>query len=141
MKKFNYCIELFVEIYNGIIQILLLAVVIFVNCLIIKSSHSSKDGIDILSLFQIIITLIIGITLELILLHIKDSSAQRKINGIGEIVRELAQREDEWREETDLLPFFEVTKQEFFISGIIIDKLIMKYLNKIRDLLDKGIKV
>lgn len=36
MKKFNYCIELFVEKYNGIIQILLLALVIFANCLIVN---------------------------------------------------------------------------------------------------------
>ena len=35
MKKFNYCIEKFVETHNGTIQILLLAVVIFFNCLIV----------------------------------------------------------------------------------------------------------
>ena len=141
MKKINYCIELFVEKYNGIIQILLLALVILTNCLITKSGQFQSDGNDILSLFEIIIVLIIGITLELILLHIKDSSAQRKINGIGEVVREQVKREDMWREETDLGPFFDVTKQEFFISGIIVDKLIMKYLYRIRELLDKGVKV
>ena len=138
MKKINYCIELFVEKYNGVIQILLLALVIFVNCLIAKSGIVQNDT---LSLFEIIIVLVIGIALELILLHIKDSSAQRKINGIGEVVRGMVKREDMWREETDLEPFFEVTKQEFFISGIIIDKLIMKYLYRIKELLDKGVKV
>lgn len=141
MKKFNYCIESFVEKYNGIIQILLLAGVAFINCFIIKIRKTPNNEYDIISLFQIIITLIIGIILELILLHIKDSSAQRKINGIGEVVREQVKREDMWREETDLGPFFDATKQEFFISGIIIDKLIMKYIYRIRELLDKGVKV
>ncbi|MDE6418903.1 MAG: hypothetical protein K2K87_00050, partial [Lachnospiraceae bacterium] len=49
--------------------------------------------------------------------------------------------EDMWREETDLEPFFDVTKQDFFVSGIINDKLIMKYLYRIKELLDKGVKV
>lgn len=141
MKKINYCIESFVEKYNGVIQILLLALVILVNCLIAKLGQSQVDQKNTFSLFEIIIVLIIAITLELILLHIKDSSAQRKINGIGEVVRELAKREDMWREETDLGPFFDVTKQDFFISGIINDKLIMKYLYRIKELLDKGVKV
>lgn len=141
MKKVNYCIEAFVEKYNGIIQILLLALVIFVNCVIVQFGHPLNDKNDVISLFQIIITLIIGITLELILLHIKDSSAQRKINGIGEVVREMAKHEDLWKEENDLEPFFEATRNEFFISGIIIDKLITKYLLRIKDLLDRGIKV
>lgn len=141
MKKINYCIEVFVEKYNGVIQILLLALVIFANCLITKLGRSQSSGYDILSLFEIIIVLIIGITLELILLHIKDSSAHRKINGIGEVVRELAKREDMWREETNLDPFFDVTKQEFFISGIVIDKLIRKYIFKIEELLNREVKV
>lgn len=141
MKKFNYCIETFVEKYNGVIQILLLALVILANCLITNLEHVQGDGNDTLSSFKIIIVLIIGITLELILLQIKDSSAQRKINGIGEVVREMAKREELWREETDLEPFFDATKQEFFISGIIIDKLIMKYLYRIKDLMDQGVKV
>lgn len=141
MKKFNYCIESFVEKYNGIIQILLMSLVIFVNCFILKSSRTQTNGDEILSLFEIIITLIVGIALEIILLHIKDSSTQRKINGIGEVVRGLVKREDIWREETDLSPFFDAAKQDFFISGIIIDKLIMKHLYRIRELLDKGVKV
>lgn len=141
MKKINYCIELFVEKYNGVIQILLLALVIFANCIITKSGQSQSTGNDALSLFEIIIVLIIGITLELILLHIKDSSAQRKINGIGEVVRELAKREDMWREETDLGSFFDVTKNNFFISGIVIDKLITKYLYRIEELMNKGVTV
>ena len=114
MKKVNYVIELFVEKYNGIIQILLLAVVVFVNCIIVLSGQFGNSETNILALFDIIITLVIGIVLELILLHIKDSASQRKINGIGEVVRELAKREDMWRDETNLSPFFEHTKQEFF---------------------------
>lgn len=137
MKKINYCIELFVEKYNGVIQLLLLALVVFANCLVVFKS----DANDISSLFEIIIVLVIGITLELILLHVKDSSAHRKINGIGEVVRELAKREDMWREETDLGSFFDVTKQDFFISGIVIDKLISKYIFKIEELLDRKVKV
>lgn len=137
MKKINYCIELFVEKYNGVIQLLLLALVVFANCLVVSKSDTN----DISSLFEIIIVLVIGITLELILLHIKDSSAHRKINGIGEVVRELAKREDMWREETDLGSFFDVTKQDFFISGIVIDKLISKYIFKIEELLDRKVKV
>lgn len=137
MKKINYCIELFVEKYNGVIQLLLLALVVFANCLVV----SKNDANDISSLFEIIIVLVIGITLELILLHIKDSSAHRKINGIGEVVRELAKREDMWREENDLGSFFDVTKQDFFISGIVIDKLISKYIFKIEELLDRKVKV
>lgn len=85
--------------------------------------------------------MIIGVISELILLQIKDSSTQRKINGIGEIVRELPKREDMWREETDLEPFFDATEHNFFISGIVIDKLIMKYLYRIKELLDRGVKV
>lgn len=141
MKKFNYCVESFVERYNGFLQILLLAVVSLANCFIVTVGQYLGNENYILSLFEMIITLLIGITFELILLHIKDSSAQRKINGIGEVVRGLAKQEDMWREETDLEPFFNATKDEFFISGLIIDKLIMKYLNKIRELLDKGVKV
>lgn len=137
MKKINYCIELFVEKYNGVIQLLLLALVVFANCLVVSKS----DANDISSLFEIIIVLVIGITTELILLHIKDSLAHRKINGIGEVVRELAKREDMWREETDLGSFFDVTKQNFFISGIVIDKLISKYIFKIEELLDRKVKV
>ncbi len=141
MKKINYRLKLFVEKYNGVIQILLLAIVVLVNCYIVKKGQTASTEYDILSMFEIIITLIIGIVLELILLQVKDSSAQRKINGIGEVVRALKKREDMWKEETDLEPFFKVTRQEFFISGIILDKLIMKYLNNIKRLLDKGIKV
>ena len=96
MKKINYFIETFVETYNGVIQILLLALVIFANCLIVKPGQSQDGNYD-LYLFEIIIVLLIGITLELILLHIKDSSAQRKINGIGEVVREQAKLENMWR--------------------------------------------
>lgn len=138
MKRINYCIESFVEKFNGIIQILLLALVIFANCMVVKFQ---KNRDNILSFFEIIIILIVGITLELILLHIKDSSAQRKINGIGEVVRALKKREDVWRDETDLEPFFKNTKHNFFVSGIINDKLVMKYLYKFKELLDNGIEV
>lgn len=141
MKRVNYCLEQLVEKYNGIIQILLLAAVTVISCFIAKPKLSQGVEIDFLSLFEINITLIIGIISELILLQIKDSSTQRKINGIGEIVRELPKREDMWREETDLEPFFNATEHDFFISGIIIDKLIMKYLYRIKELLDRGVKV
>lgn len=141
MKRINYFVESFVEKHNGVIQILLLALVIVINCIITTKGLNSSDQIDIIYLFEIIITLIIGITLELILLQVKDSSLQRKINGIGEVVRGLAKREDAWREETDLEPFFNSTRQEFFVSGIIIDKLIIRYLFRIKELMDRGIKV
>lgn len=141
MKRFNYYLEQFVEKYNGIIQLLLLAIVTAISCIIAKSELAQNEGIDFLSLFKIIITLIIGIISELILLQIKDSSTQRKINGIGEIVRELPKREDMWREETDLESFFNAAEDVFFISGIVIDKLIMKYLYRIKELLDRGVKV
>lgn len=141
MKKINYCIESFVETYNGVIQILLLALVVFANCLIVRFGQSQGGGNDTSFLFEIIIALIIGITLELILLHIKDSAAQRKIDGIGEVVRELAKREELWSEEVDLTSFFNATQHEFFISGMINDTLMHKYLYSITDLLDKGIKV
>jgi len=141
MKKFNYWLESLVEKYNGIIQILLMALVISANCLILNFGQFKRDESGIFPLFEIIITLIAGIALELILLHIKDSSTQRKINGIGEVVRTLVKREDMWREETDLAPFFDAARQEFFISGIIVDKLIMKYLSRIKELLDDGVNV
>lgn len=141
MKKVSYYLEQFVEKYNGIIQFLLLALVTGISCFIAKPVLTQSEEIDFLSLFEINITLIIGIISELILLQIKDSSTQRKINGIGEIVRELPKREDMWREETDLEPFFNATEHDFFISGIVIDKLVMKYLYRIKELLDRGIKV
>lgn len=141
MKKFNYIIEAFVEKYNGIIQILLLALVIFINAVIVCFGEFGRGQIDVLSLFKMVISLIIGITVELIILQIKDSSTQRKVNGIGEVVRQIAKQEDIWREETDLEPFFDSTQQEFFVSGIIVDKLVTKYKQKIKELLDRDIKV
>lgn len=141
MKRVNYFVEFFVEKHNGVIQGLLLAIVVIANCIITTRGLSSSNKDDVMYLFEIIITLIIGVILELILLQVKDSSSQRKINGIGEVVRGYAKREDVWREETDLEPFFNATKQEFFVSGIIIDKLIIRYLYRIKELMDRGVKV
>lgn len=141
MKKINYYLEQFVEKYNGVIQLLLLAIVTGISCFIAAPELSQNEEIGFLPLFKISITLIIGIISELILLQIKDSSTQRKINGIGEIVRGLPKREDMWREETDLESFFNAAEDVFFISGIVIDKLIMKYLYRIKELLDRGVKV
>lgn len=137
MKKINYRIELFVERYNGAIQLLLLSFVILFNCIII----SDFDTKNTISLFEIIISLLIGIILELIILQIKDSSSQRKMNSMGEVVRRFGKEEDSWKSETDLMPFFDATKEDFFISGIIIDKLVIKYLYKIDELLRRGIRV
>lgn len=141
MKKVSYFIESFVEKYNGIIQIFLLSILILINYIFVTMRRSKDDEKDIFYLFGIIITLIIGIVLELILLQIKDSAAQRKLNGIGEVVRAQVKQEDMWREETDLDSFFESVQHELFISGIIVDKLIKKYLFRIEELLDNKVRV
>lgn len=147
MKKrenFNYQIESFIEKHNGTIQIVFFILVCFVGgvLLFFGAPWGDEDSAKNTSiLFSIILTLLLAITVEIILLQIKDSSMQRKINSIGEVVRQQAEFTHIWNKENDLLPFFEKAKNELFISGIVIDKFIEKYSSEIDKLLERNVKI
>ena len=147
MKKhenFNYQIESFIEKHNGTIQIVFFILVCLVGGLLLFFGEpwDSEDSTQNTSiLFSIILTLLLAITVEIILLQIKDSAMQRKVNSIGEVVRQQAEFTHIWNKENDLLPFFEKAKTELFISGIVIDKLIEKYSGEIDKLLERKVKI
>ncbi len=97
MKKrenFNYQIESFIEKHNGTIQIVFFIVVCLVGGLLLFFGEpwDSEDSAQNTSiLFSIILTLLLAITVEIILLQIKASAMQRKVNSIGEVVRQQAE--------------------------------------------------
>lgn len=140
----NYKIEKFVEEHNGTIQTIILILVSLIGggILLWGEPWNTNDNPKVfIHFFIMIVTLLLGVMTEIILLQVKDSTMQRKINSMGEIIRQQTKLTDVWNSETDLLPFFDNARSEFFISGMVIDKLIIKYLYKIDELLSKGIKV
>lgn len=141
-KNINYYVETIIEKYNGIIQPLILAIAVGISCWLDIKKTQAETPNDVAYLFEIIITLMIALIIEIILLQIKDSMTQRKLNNMGEVIRKSAKyEEDIWKVETDLRPFFNNTRKELFISGIIVDKLLRTYNHEIRELLNRGVTV
>lgn len=123
-------IEYWIEKYNSILQLFIIVALSVANALYVTNSIDVE---------KINVTIWISITMEIVILAVKDSSMHRKINDMGEIVRNMACNLPEKNQ--DLKVFFEDAKTDIFISGMVLDTILNDYEDIIENKLKEGVKV
>lgn len=124
-RDWKFEIERIIETKNAIIQLVFFTLLLAISGLSIWEIQKKET---------IIIELLSIISMEIVVLNIKDSIVHRKLNGLnvkideenGQILRV---------SDFDLNDFFKKTKTEFFISGIALNYFFTKFNKEIIELL------